>query len=1086
LPSASLAGGFNRVLLNSESTNYDPVFTNSGAAIGASIATNNNLSMPPWSVAILGKTNLALPAIDANSNGIDDGIDLLTGGRAALPGTFNNWDTNTLAMKWDPGSKTYRYVARFSSPGVQQFRVLTTNWFPPTNQSAFSFTNTNVSTWEIRFAPSNGLVQVSNLGTNEMPDAWKVFHFDTNAFSASADPDGDDWNNLQEFQRGSDPTLHEESRFAVVGALNGWTWSNAVVSTNPFQMRYAGHGLWRFFRWFPIGTSDLSFKIAQGPTADDPNWGPTVGAPTSGFAQFKGTNFSWLTNLEVWQVLTFNERTGQYSIESFSTNSRDFDRDGMPDEWESFSGLDPTNSADATADADQDSVQNVLEFRRGSSARDAADHFYAMSMPASAFPFSPEQSTNSWQPSESRVAMKWNTNDARWHGLRYVSGSQTLRFKFAANNSWSRAWNWKGTNDVPGIALANDATNDITHQFAQAGYYTVMFDEHSGRYAISNMPTADTNNTNGIADYWEWFHGGASATVNPDGDIDSDTVLDKFEFARGSDPRNASDHYAVIALPGDAFPFAAARSWNDRADLRLRMVWRTNTGRWEHLRFVPRPMSYEVRAANPPFGPNDWAGTTVNQTLSFPSRGYYIVQFEEFSKIYGVVAMPTNDTNANGLADYWESYLGHTNPTADTDLDGVTTLAEFARGSDPSLRDKSTVMHVHGHVSGWNFTNAVPMRWNSVVSLWEVLLQARQTNESPQRVKFVSVTNAAAGWANPNWGETNAPADWVAEQGGGDIAYMLPGLPSYVLFEFDEVWGDYFAGPISTNDANGDGLADEWADYHRVTNAGGNSDNDSWLNISEYRRGSSPTNSDGDPKRMTVTGDTNAFTVPNWRPAANNMVWSDQRLRWEWSGTLGNAGTVQFKFSQATNNDWTGGKSWGAGANPGVAVDGGSNIFQTVISTKYLVHFDDITGIYGFVPHPVWLDWLKSNNLDTSTPRDPWPLDSDNDGVANFMEYALGGNPNAIDRTAVPVSATTNTNGTNRLVLRWLERTNGGTNLKFVPQVASGMTDNNGWSSLVSSNAADTSGVPANHRRKEVSVPIDGSGKFLRLRVNGP
>lgn len=97
----------------------------------------------------------------------------------------------------------------------------------------------------------------------------------------------------------------------------------------------------------------------------------------------------------------------------------------------------------------------------------------------------------------------------------------------------------------------------------------------------------------------------------------------------------------------------------------------------------------------------------------------------------------------------------------------------------------------------------------------------------------------------------------------------------------------------------------------------------------------------------------------------------------------------------------------------------------------------------------------------------------------------MGGDPNASDRAAIPSGAVDRTSATNRLVLRWVERTNGDAGLTFVPQMATDLMTGN-WSSLVSSNATDTSGVPANHRRKEVSVPIDGSGKFLRLRVNGP
>ena len=93
LPSTALSGGFSRVLINSESTNYDPSFTGSGATPGSAIDANANLPLAPWSVMILGKTALALPPADANGNGIDDGIDLLTGTRASLPGTLDRKST---------------------------------------------------------------------------------------------------------------------------------------------------------------------------------------------------------------------------------------------------------------------------------------------------------------------------------------------------------------------------------------------------------------------------------------------------------------------------------------------------------------------------------------------------------------------------------------------------------------------------------------------------------------------------------------------------------------------------------------------------------------------------------------------------------------------------------------------------------------------------------------------------------------------------------------------------------------------------------------------------------------------------------
>jgi len=97
----------------------------------------------------------------------------------------------------------------------------------------------------------------------------------------------------------------------------------------------------------------------------------------------------------------------------------------------------------------------------------------------------------------------------------------------------------------------------------------------------------------------------------------------------------------------------------------------------------------------------------------------------------------------------------------------------------------------------------------------------------------------------------------------------------------------------------------------------------------------------------------------------------------------------------------------------------------------------------------------------------------------------LGGSPtNGTDGRMLQTMTTTNSGGTNRLVLQWLQRTDGGGSLTFSPEMATDLAGT--WSPLASSNAANSSGVPANHTRKEVSIPQDGSKKFLRLIITGP
>jgi hypothetical protein len=52
------------------------------------------------------------------------------------------------------------------------------------------------------------------------------------------------------------------------------------------------------------------------------------------------------------------------------------------------------------------------------------------------------------------------------------------------------------------------------------------------------------------------------------------------------------------------------------------------------------------------------------------------------------------------------------------------------------------------------------------------------------------------------------------------------------------------------------------------------------------------------------------------------------------------------------------------------------------------------------------------------------------------------------------------------------------------PQISTDLVA--GWQPVAASNAPPRLGDPLNHQRKEVSVPLDGGAKYLRLRVSGP
>jgi 1,4-alpha-glucan branching enzyme len=829
------------VLLNSDAQIYGADFGNIGPAVGAAVtasggANTGTFQIGPFSAIVLGKTAGTAPSADANANGIDDGWEILFGAsdaagdidgdgfsnldeflkgtdptvadRAALAGSFNDWNTETRNARWDPSRSVWRYVARFSVPGLQTVKAnLSDGWVAGGNHS---FDVPAAGAYEITYAPASGTYSSSRVDAdangNGMADVWERFQFYPSASTvASANPDGDAFDNLAEFQRGSDPTEFDYPAMSVVGAYNGWNWSAR-------NMRYSGHGVWRLALPFLQPPSGPNYKFGVGPTKDDENWGqPTVEKP-DGFKS--NVDFLWSAGLSGWHLVSFNEKNFSSSVVPVAGGA-DRDNDSMPDSWENSFGLDPFVD-DRNLDADGDQV--------------------------------------------------WN----------------------------------------------------------------------------------------------------------------------KFEYARGTSPRDATDHYMAVAVPGDWLPFAPRSGWLNNADPRLRMVWRPEINRWEQLRFVPRPVNLVVRAANHPFGSGDWAGTPGNQLLSFPDRGYYLVRFEEASKAFDPpFRMPTGDADLDGLSDYWESYFGQANPTHDSDGDGAAALAEFSRGSDPDTPDRSSNMHVVGNVSGWSFSS-MPMLWNSARGVWQRLVFTSRLQESPQRAKFVYVLNAVDGWNNPNWGDgydspQQAPDGW-ADVNGKDIAYLVPSLPMYVLFEFEEIWGNHRAGIIAATDGDADGLADDWANYYGVSGALADPDGDGRPNIKEFRLAMDPRQNDG-PSLATRNPSISlaGSFVNGWNEAGARMTLVDDFL-WMIDWQVSSPNAQAFKFNVG---NWS--TQWGemvkntATGRAGASEDIG---LPNLGSGAYRFSFNEATFEYTVTRLGTYL-----NRYGSISPNQQRPVT----GLRALNEYLFGG-----------------------------------------------------------------------------------------------
>ncbi len=562
--------------------------------------------------------------------------------------------------------------------------------------------------------------------------------------------------------------------------------------------------------------------------------------------------------------------------------------------------------------------------------------------------------------------------------------------------------------------------------------------------------------SDGLADGWEALTG----ITGPTGDSDNDGISNLREYQLGFDP-NEVDPTTVAGV---------FNGWNPSGAV----MQTTATPSLLHYLYVT-----EEAAATLPFKfllAGEWHGASETAglasapgsdiTYTEPVQGYTYFTFNTDTKAYSVATFtPTNrvDLDSDGMDDRWETWHGVSSASVDPDGDGFTNVQEFQRGSHPALWNRPQLA-LAGGFNGWNAGgNPMTYDWHNQ---WHLDVPFR--NGSTGLFQFTDGT-----WTN-NWGD-NATPDGVVDLKGSDINISFNQGTGIYRFQFNEAFSTYQVLPYDATDANFDGIQDAWISYYGLigssASATADPDGDGISNLAESRRLSSPLV----PDRMTITG--GSPPMPLWNSTANNMIWSDARQRWEWVGTFG-SGALEFKFVQGTN--WYG-TGTGVATNTATTA-GGSNLSTSLAAGRYRFAFSETNGAYTIQNFPVSTEWREVNGLSLAG---AWTNDTDKDGVVDLLEYALGGSPtNNADGKTLQTAANTNSGGTNRLVLQWLQRTDGGGSLVVTPELATDLAGS--WSPLTSSNAANTSGVPANHIRKEVSTPQDGSKKFLRLKVSGP
>jgi hypothetical protein len=647
---------------------------------------------------------------------------------------------------------------------------------------------------------------------------------------------------------------------------------------------------------------------------------------------------------------------------------------------------------------------------------------------------------------------------------------RTVQCPVPTTGTWLVQFNSDWAVYGPDFGNVGPTNNSVTASFAESSVRAnVPVAAHSvvvlARTAAPAARLTDDLDADGLADGWEALTGATS----PTGDVDNDGISNLREFELGFDP-NEVDPTTVAGQFNGWDPASAPMKTTPTPNL-LQYLYVTETAApVQEMKFLFSGAYYGT-STNASVASINGPGNNI--AYSAPEKGYVYFTFNTDTKSYSVVTFtPTSrvDAEPDGMDDRWETWHGVTSASADPDTDGFTNVQEFQRGSSPNAWNRPN-LGMAGFNGNWN-ANANPLVyfWHNA---WQLDLPFR--NGSTAQFKFTGTNGSNTTW----WGDVQA--DGVAESDGGapNININFNKGNGIYRFQFNEASSAYEVTYDAT-DANADGVQDAWAAYYGLIGSNGlataDPDGDGISNLAELRRLSSPTVVD----RMSVVGNRSPLA---WSPddAPLRMTWSDARQRWEWTGSF-TAGALAFKF--ASGPGW-GGSNYGTGA--GVAANtastaGTSDLSTNLVAGRYRFTFSEISGGYTVQSFPVSTEWREVHGLAAAA---SWNNDTDQDGMTDLLEYALGGSPtNNADGKSLQTITNTNSGGTNRLVLQWVQRTDGGGSLVLTPELATDLAGS--WSPLTSSNAANSSGVPANHIRKEVSTPQDGSKKFLRLKVSGP
>ena len=253
----------------------------------------------------------------------------------------------------------------------------------------------------------------------------------------------------------------------------------------------------------------------------------------------------------------------------------DADGDNLPDAWETAHGLNPNDPFDATQDPDNDGYTNLQEFQNGTDP-------HIWNSPASSFSNMAFAGTfNGWNSGANNMLL---VRPEIWRTDITLTAQTNVRFKFAANGSWSVNWgdNSQSNATVPISDFADTDGANMAVNGTLNGIYRITFYENTAAYSVEQIGTTDADGDS-VPDNWELAYGfNPNDAGDASADTDGDGLTNLQEFQAGTNPRDPTSALRISSVTASGsnfvinFPSVSGKLYRiEYADVPTSATWQT-------------------------------------------------------------------------------------------------------------------------------------------------------------------------------------------------------------------------------------------------------------------------------------------------------------------------------------------------------------------------------------------------------------------------------------------------------------------------------------------------------------------------------